>query len=70
MSQEIINVNQEKYEILNHKNENSQNLWQKYHKSHQNKEVCFFGFPKLEQQLSMEGNHHREKLNEIPQDSG
>ena len=59
MSQEIINFNQEKYEALNYKNENSQNPWQKYHKSHQSKEVCFFGLPKLEQPLSMEANHHR-----------
>ena len=50
---------QEKYEVINYKNENSQNLWQKYHKSHQSKEVCFFGFPKFEQLLSMEANHHR-----------
>ena len=59
MSQEIMNFNQEKYEVLNYKNENSLNLWQKYHKSHQSKQVCFFGFPKLEQLLSMEANHHR-----------
>ena len=45
MSQEIINFNQEKYEVVNYKNENSQNIWQKYHKSHQSKEVCFFGLP-------------------------
>ena len=28
-----VRFNQEKYEVLNYKNENSQNLWQKYHKS-------------------------------------
>ena len=39
MRQEIINFNQEKYEVLNYKNENSQNLWQKYHKSHQSKDI-------------------------------
>ena len=42
-----------KYEVLNYKNENTKNLWQKYHKSHQRKEFCFFGIPKLEQLLSM-----------------
>ena len=60
VSQEIINFNQEKYEVLNYKTENSQNLWQKYHKSHQSKEVCFFVLAKLEQLLSMEANHHIE----------
>ena len=59
MSQEIINFNQEKYEVLNYKNENLQNLWQKYHKFHQSKEVCFIGLLKLGQLLSMEANHHR-----------